>query len=111
MKPGPFKEQNFIFRRPEGMTKEECGDLPCHVDKVNGQVIACYELTDEEKEQIAASGKLYLGIKAFPIPPVWLTTVSPFNSIEIQMAPEAVKELQKKGVLPETKQIKPPKKR
>ena len=100
MKPVPFADQNFIFRKPDNMTDKECGDLPCFVDKINSQVVSCWELSEEEKKQIAETGKIWVGIKAFPVPPMFLCTINPINQITIEMNHEAVKALQDNGTLP-----------
>jgi len=38
MKPVKFEGQNFNFTKPAGWTDEQCGELPCFMDNLNGRV-------------------------------------------------------------------------
>lgn len=60
---------NFVFKRPEGLTEEECGDLPCRVTE-NGIVTSVWEFTPEERAAIASGANLRIHVWACPTPPV-----------------------------------------
>ena len=81
MKPVSFKQQNTIYNKPEDMTDEQCGDLPAHrfvsEDKIP-YVISCWELSPEELEQIKTTGKVWLTVCAYTMPPVSIDVTTPF---------------------------------
>lgn len=70
MKSKWFKEQNVIFA--ENQTEYE--PLPA-LKTEEGDVITCWELSDEEIELIKANKCLYLAVKTFntPLQPIFLT--------------------------------------
>jgi hypothetical protein len=84
MIPVNFPEQNTVFTKPENMTDEQCGSLPTWIGNIQvsentsfPHVVSCWELSPEELEQVAKTGKIYLAIVGHQ-PPVFLT---PFNPI------------------------------
>lgn len=69
MKPVKFAEANAIL----GTNQPEYQPLPA---MVNGDVVvSCWELTDEEKQQVMKEGKIWLGVMTFgqSLQPVLLT--------------------------------------
>lgn len=74
-----FSEQNFVFKHPESMTEEECGDLPCHVKMEEGLPIitSCWKLTPEEIDEIIRTGVVWLSCYSLQ-PPVYVSGTSPF---------------------------------
>jgi len=69
MKPVKFAESNATF----GANQPEYQHLPA---MVNGDVVvSCWELTDEEKQQVMKEGKIWLGVMTFgqALQPVLLT--------------------------------------
>jgi hypothetical protein len=82
MKPVNFKESNTIFRRPDSMTEEECGDL--HVHNTGGALISKWEPTEEERKAIANGAPVYLWVIGQVQPPVSLQVESPFREETIQ---------------------------
>jgi hypothetical protein len=57
MKPVPFPGQNIVF----GETQPEYKPLPALLlPGKEGEVITCWELTDEDLEQISKTKKIYL---------------------------------------------------
>lgn len=69
MKPVKFAEANATF----GANQPEYQPLPA---MVNGDVVvSCWELTDEEKQQVMKEGKIWLGVMTFgqALQPVLLT--------------------------------------
>lgn len=82
MKPIEFKEQNFTFKKPEGMTEEQCGDLHAYKGKTEGElpvVISCWEPSQEEIDEIVKTKKIWVWLMiAGTIPPVYIGTDHPF---------------------------------
>lgn len=81
MKPTEFSEQNKVFTKPENMTDEQCLPLPVwHGTDQAGfpLIISCWKPTEEEINQIKETGVIWLSIVGKGMPPVSLTTESPF---------------------------------
>lgn len=55
MKPIEFKGHNIVY----GKDQEEYQPLPA-LKLPDGTVISCWELTDEEKETVIRTGKIYI---------------------------------------------------
>ena len=71
MDPIETKESNFVYLGPTA----EIADLPCRREGRN--TFSVWQLTAEERAQIAAGGNIRLGIyRAVPIPPVSLAVVA-----------------------------------
>jgi hypothetical protein len=67
MKPVKFAEANATF----GVNQPEYKPLPA---MVNGDaVVSCWELTDEEKQQVMKEGKIWLGVMGQALRIVLLT--------------------------------------
>ena len=86
MVPTSFDESNMVLNRPPDMTDEQCGPLSVWVGNVTGPVgdvqptvVSCYKLTADELEEIRRTGRIWLGVLGNTMPPVWLTTHSPFQ--------------------------------
>jgi len=62
------------------MSDEQCSSLPCFVD--NTQVVSCWQLTQEECEEIGRTGKIWLGVLGASTPPAWLSGINPFQQPE-----------------------------
>lgn len=81
MNPTNFKEQNFVFTKPEGWTDDQCGDLP--VWKGNTPdgpiIISCWKLSPEELATIQATGVVWLHIIGGGMPPVYVGAESSFS--------------------------------
>lgn len=80
MKPVEFAEQNIIYTKPAGMSDEECSSLP--VFQGEGQIISCWELSDEDIEKLKSTKKIWLHIWANGQPPVAVSTDYPFKKNE-----------------------------
>ncbi len=76
MLPTQFPEANFTFLKPEGMTDEECMDLPVWKGNFNGSpaIISCWKFAKEDLEEINRTGQIYLSIAGSGMPPVSLFT-------------------------------------
>jgi hypothetical protein len=74
MKPVKTRHTNVEF----GKEQDEYGTLPAYRDP-QGQVVTCWELTDEEIEQVIGSKKIYLRQLTFnqPLQPVSLHAENP----------------------------------
>nr|WP_293844165.1 hypothetical protein [uncultured Arsenicibacter sp.] len=76
MTPVKFIESNFVYKA------EGCNDLPVFKGQ-DGEgrdvIISAWELTPEEKEQVMATGRIYLMIWSNVQPPVLVTPSTPFR--------------------------------
>jgi hypothetical protein len=74
MRPVKTKTSDIVFR------KEGAGDLPATSCTMNDGVSPCYEtvwkLTEEEKQQVQESGRIYLYLVGQSVQPCFLTTES-----------------------------------
>lgn len=72
MKPVEFEEQNVIFAKDQ----PQYTPLPAYRQD-DGIVITCWELSEEEKKQVAETGRIWLGISTFnnPLQPIYCTTL------------------------------------
>lgn len=80
MHPIKIPQTNHTFTRPESMTEEECFDMPVVAGRREDgwpEIISVWQLTPEEIEHISKTGKIYLGVVAAGIPPMWLSVVEP----------------------------------
>ena len=81
MKPVDFPEKNFTFTKPSSMTDDQCGSLPVFKGQDANKVpviISCWELTKDEMDEVAKTGKVYLQIFGNGMPPVYVGAENPF---------------------------------
>lgn len=86
--PITFPEQNFTFKKPSGMTDEQCSDLSVWKGEVpfdeSGQIfpaiISCWKLSKEDLDEIQKTGVVWLSITGHGMPPVSLFTENPFEN-------------------------------
>lgn len=95
MKPSNFPEQNFTFGPPQGVSEEECGNLPCHKGFEEGSnwpvIISAWKPSAEELEEINKSGTVWLRIYGSGMPPVSLSGHTPWpKDTAARIAPEQV---------------------
>ncbi len=85
MEPIKFKEQNTVFNKPSSMTDEECGSLPCFVDRNERypQIISCWKLSEEEMIEIQKTGIVWVSVYANGLPPMAIMTEKPLREIVI----------------------------
>lgn len=71
MTPKEFPEQNVIFAKDQ----PEYNPLPAFKDE-KGNVVTCWDLSDEEIERLIQTKTIYLTVKTFnnPLQPVFITT-------------------------------------
>lgn len=82
MIPVDFPEANCIFEKPEDMTEEQYEAVPARTCKDSDgfpQVVTCWELSNEEREEVARTGKVYLGVVGGGLPAHWLSVFNPFH--------------------------------
>jgi hypothetical protein len=83
MTPTNFPESNRTLVKPANLTEEECGSLPIFTD---GQIcVSCWELSEEEKQKILKTGKIWLMVwSGTTQPPVCITAESPIITNETE---------------------------
>lgn len=71
MKAVEFDEVNLRIAEEQ----EEYQTLPAHVNPKEGSITCCFELSDEEKAEIAKTGKVWLKVYTFmkPLQPIYPT--------------------------------------
>lgn len=73
-----FPECNFVWKGwPAGDGRTEVLDMACYRDPE--QTVSCWELTDEEREEVARTGKVWLHVLTQRHPPVLVTGLKPFK--------------------------------
>lgn len=83
MKPVKFPHQNCVY----GDTQAEYYPLPAHrVGDEAGRVISCWQLTDEEVEEVASTGKVWLTLFTFngALQPVAIQATDPFRKMPVE---------------------------
>ena len=83
--PVPFPQVNFTYTKPEGMTDQECGSLPCF--KGETFTVSCWQLTPRDRLRVLFGGKLWLMLMMDGHPPVCITPESPFPAKQVPQAP------------------------
>ncbi len=80
-KPVRFPEQSHQFNPPKGMSEDDCGTLPACAARVSGRLtyVSCWKLTEEEKEQVARTGVIWVGAVSMQ-PPLIVSGFKPFES-------------------------------
>jgi hypothetical protein len=62
MRPDKFEQANKGLTAPEGMTKDECGDLPVYNDGLMS--ISCWKMTWRERLSALFFGRVWLWVHA-----------------------------------------------
>jgi len=76
--PIPFPEVNFTYTKPEGMTDEQCGSLPCFRSETF--TVSCWQLSPRDRLRCLFGGKVWLMLMMNGHPPVCITPESPFEA-------------------------------
>lgn len=81
MRPIEFEEQNCIYAKDQ----PEYLPLPAHRTE-DGQVTSCWELDEDEIQQIIRDKKIYLTLLTFgdPLQPIMISVVNPLRVVSIQ---------------------------
>ncbi len=71
MNPVKFPECNAVY----GEGQPDYKPLPAYRSP-GGEVVTCWELTEEEKKRVAETGQIWLSLLTFglPLQPVYITT-------------------------------------
>lgn len=85
--PVAFPEVNFTYVRPESLTKEQCGDLPCF--RGENFTVSCWQLTPRDRLLALFTGKIWLMLMMNWHPPVCVTPESPFPAWPAKTRPAA----------------------
>lgn len=86
MIPCAFAEENGVLEKPDSMSHEECTPLSVFVGQAFAQnvrydvVVSCWKFTREELDELSKTGRLWLVVYGRGMPPVDLTTHSPFTN-------------------------------
>lgn len=82
MNPINFPQANEIHGPPEGMTEDECMDLPVchgHTPDLHEAFISCWKLTDEELEILTKTRKVWVWQFGNFVQPISIDAVNPFE--------------------------------
>jgi len=84
MNPINFPQVNEIHGPPEGMTSEECMDLPVHhaIGEEQEVFISCWELSDEEIKTILETKKLWIWQYGNFVQPIGPSVDFPFEEMQ-----------------------------
>lgn len=77
-----FDEANVVLSRPPDMTADDCDPLSVwrgNDTAGNPRVISCFKLTREELDLINKTGRVWLWVSGYTMPPVCLTIAHPFK--------------------------------
>jgi hypothetical protein len=85
MNPVDFPQANRTFTKPTSMTDEECAPLRVH--DTGGELVSCWQPTEEERAAIAAGAPVWLRIFGRGHPPVVLEVAPPFSVSDAATAP------------------------
>lgn len=75
-KPVKFAQANFVYQKPDGMTDEQCGPLPCYRDQ--SHTISCWKFCLRDRLNILFRGHVWLYMLMPAHPPTCLMAESPF---------------------------------
>lgn len=80
--PCSFDESDEVLDKPPDMSVDECS--PLSILRVsNGSdvptVISCFKLTAEELIEVNRTGRVWLGVYGFTMPPAYISGVKPFR--------------------------------
>lgn len=81
MNPINFEQVNEIMGPPEGMTEEECSDLPvAHVQAQEQEVfISCWEMSEEELQILIQTRKIWVWQFGDHVQPISISAQFPFE--------------------------------
>jgi hypothetical protein len=85
MEPIDFKEMNWTYGPPKGMTEEDCGSLDCYRNLEDRTVTTKWKLTWKERFKIFFSGILWVCTLGIPPQPIALNTVTPFQTEQFKL--------------------------
>ena len=78
-----FKEINHIMGAPTGREDDvdQLGVCFCHNPQYPKDIFTVMrmKLTEEERDRVAETGEMWIGIMGVGMPPLWLTSHHPFK--------------------------------
>ncbi len=80
MTPISFPQVTKVFTAPEGVSPEDCGSLPVH--DTGQALVSCWQLTEEERAEVARTGVVWLWVFGRGHPMVSVEARSPFETPE-----------------------------
>ncbi len=83
MVPSSFDESNQVLNPPAGMSVDDCTPLSvCQATQHDGTpiVVSCWKITAEELVEIQRTGRVWLIVLGYTMPPVILSGHTPFGS-------------------------------
>jgi len=86
MTPISFPQVTKVFTAPEGVSPEDCGSLPVH--DTGQALVSCWQLTEEERAEVARTGVVWLWVFGRGTPPVAVEGRSPFDPPPAASDPE-----------------------
>lgn len=72
-----FEGANVVLRAPEGMTQDECYDLPVHSS--DGKVVSAWRLSDDELRKVQETGIIWFSCMSSTHPPVMIGADAPIH--------------------------------
>jgi hypothetical protein len=75
--PVAFPQVNFTYTKPDGLTDEQCGSLPCYRSET--LTVSCWRLSPRDRLRCLMGGKVWLLLMMNGHPPVCVTPESPFQ--------------------------------
>lgn len=82
MVPASFNESNVVLSRPRDLTAEQCDPLSVwrgRLEDGTPAVVSCWKLTADDLRRLAETGRVWLVVMGHRMPPVALTSESPFR--------------------------------
>jgi hypothetical protein len=83
MVPASFDAANCVLDKPPEMSYDQCDPLSVLRTKTDGGnpvCISCWKVTKEELEEIIRTGRVWLTVYGFTMPPCALTGEVPFTT-------------------------------
>ena len=80
-----FEEENAVFHPPQGMSAQDVETVGVFKGKnTNGHkvIISCFKVTPEELDEITRTGRVWLHILGWDMPPCSLSGHHPFSTSE-----------------------------
>jgi hypothetical protein len=82
MTPASFDESNVVLDKPQDMSYDECDALSVlRTETTEGLpvVISCWKPTKEELDEIIKTGRVWLTIYGYTMPPAYVSGTKPWS--------------------------------
>lgn len=81
MFPTSFDESNAFLSKPEDLSDDQCVPLSVQSGLLQPDdlpiILSCWKMTKEEQEEIAKTGRVWLGVLGNSMPPVLVAGIKP----------------------------------